>query len=362
MTIQYNQDSPRRVRLAAIGCGGHAIRNIFPTHVYAPVDLLAVCDLDRARAEHCARMFGAGRVYSDYAQMLREQRPEAVQVVTNYDAQGFPRYPQIAIDCMRAGCHVWIEKPPAASVAQVQEMIRVSRETRRFVAVGFKKMFFPANVKAKEIISRPGFGPLSTITARYPQGLPPLSERGDQARIRGFLDHMVHPWSVLRYLAGPTRSIYVQRAANGGTITSIQFVNGAVGSLHMPQGAGIGAPLERTEIVGSGGSVVIDNNIRVTFYRPGSAPEGGYGRSGNFFGADEAAAVTWEPEFSLGQLYNKAIFLLGYAPEIRYFCQCVLDNRAPERGNLEDALELLRIHEAYRQPEGQCLEITGDHS
>ena len=71
-----------------------------------------------------------------------------------------------------------------------------------------------------------------------------------------------------------------------------------------------------------------------------------------------AAALAWEPEFSLGQLYNKAAFLLGYAPEIRYFCQCVLDNTPPQIGNLADALELLRIYEAYCQADAQVVRIA----
>ena len=42
MRITYNAEYERRVRVAAIGCGGHATRNIFPTFVYAPVELVAV--------------------------------------------------------------------------------------------------------------------------------------------------------------------------------------------------------------------------------------------------------------------------------------------------------------------------------
>jgi predicted dehydrogenase len=77
-------------------------------------------------------------------------------------------------------------------------MMSASRETGKFVAVGLKKMFAPANVKAREIIARPEFGGVSTITARYPQHLPPVEQRGDARAMLGFLDHIVHPYSVLR--------------------------------------------------------------------------------------------------------------------------------------------------------------------
>ena len=73
---------------------------------------------------------------------------------------------------------------------------------------------------------------------------------------------------------------------------------------------------------------------------------------------DETAPLVWEPEFSLGQLYNKGLFLLGYAPEMRYFCECVLENRPPEVGSLTDALEMLRVFEAYCCPDGERVAIT----
>ena len=361
MKVDYNNEYPSRLRLAAIGCGGHAVRNVFPTHLYAPVDLIAVCDIDRHRAEAVARLFGGKAIYSDYREMLSAEKPQAVQVVTNYDAEGRPRYPQIAMDAMKAGAHVWIEKPPACSSDDIRAMMDVSRDTGKFVCVGFKKMFFPANVKAKEIISRPEFGPITTITARYPQHLPPLPDRSEVRKMQGFLDHMVHPFSLLLYLAGPAETIYVQRHDGGGTITAIKFRSGAVGSLHMPAGQqtqGAASPLEYTEVVGTGGNLIVDNNIRLRYFRSGDHAEGGYGRAGTWFGPDESAALTWEPEFSLGQLYNKGIFLLGYAPEFRYFCQCALENERPRIGGLEDALHLLNVYEAYCKADAQTVTIA----
>jgi predicted dehydrogenase len=357
--VLYNHEYPRRVRLAVIGCGGHAVRNVLPTFLYAPVDLVAVCDLDRARAEHYGRMFGARTTYTDHRVMLREQQPEAVIVVTSYDEHGRPRYPVLAQDCMRAGAHVWIEKPPAASSDEIRQMMATGRQTQRFVMVGFKKMFFPAHQKARQIIGGDGFGPVSSVTARYPQALPPPEQRGEDQRMCGFLDHIVHPWSLLYYLVGPARSIFVQRSPEGGSVTAISFASGAVGALHLPTHAGVKSPLERTEVVGRGASLVIDNGIRLTHYR-GGAGDSQYGRTGSYYGRDDVAPLAWEPEFSLGQLYNKGIFVLGYVKEIQTFCQCVLDNRPPEVAGLDDALHLMKIYEAYRLPDGREHEIAAE--
>lgn len=360
MKITYNPDYERRVRVGFIGCGGHSYRNIFPTFQYAPVDLVAVCDLNRERAAQIGKQFGAPTVYTDYAEMLAREALDAVFIVTGYDPQGHPLYPPIANAAMRAGVHAWIEKPPAASADEIRGMQRVSAETGKFVMVGFKKMFFPANVKARSLITQPDFGRITSITARYPQALPPYEDRGDSLKMVGFLDHIVHPYSVLKYLAGSVDSIHVERnAINGASVTAIRFTSGAIGSLHLSMGQAGLSPLERTEIVGEQANVVVDNNLRVTYYR-GASAGAGYGREADYYHATETPTLFWEPEFSLGQLYNKGLFLLGYAPEVLYFCECVLANTPPERANLADALELMRIYDAYCQPDGAPVRIAHD--
>jgi predicted dehydrogenase len=95
--ITYNHEYQRKLRTAFIGCGSHAQRNVYPTFQYAPVDLLAVCDLEISRAEACARQFGARKIYADHREMLEQEKPELVFIVTNYDADFRPRYPKLSI-------------------------------------------------------------------------------------------------------------------------------------------------------------------------------------------------------------------------------------------------------------------------
>src|SRR6202008_948454 len=166
MLVTYNHEYPKQLRTGFIGCGGPAYRNVYPPFQYAPVTRVAVCDLDPVRAATCAKVFGAERHYSDHLEMLAREELDLVFIVTNVDEHGRPRYPKLAIDCLRAGAHVWVEKPPASSSGEIREMIRVSSETERHVAVGVKKMFLLDHVKAKDIVSPPEFRSITSITAR----------------------------------------------------------------------------------------------------------------------------------------------------------------------------------------------------
>ena len=347
------------VRAGFIGCGSHAFRNIYPALQFAPVRLVATCDLDGERARRFARQFGADRWYTDHHRMLADEALDAVFVVTNYDDEGRPRFPALAMDAMRAGCHVWIEKPPAASVSEIDAMQAVGTETGRFVMVGFKKCFFPAIQHLKSITERPEFGRPTSVTIRYPQAIPAEHEKESlkNERLRGFLDHIAHPASILQYVMGPVASLIYHRDSTGGGVALLGFRSGAVGTLHLAHGQSGTSPLERIEVVGEGANVVVDNGVKLTYYRPGIRGPGGYGRSPDYIGDDVHAPIVWEPEFSLGQLYNKGLFMLGYAGEVRYFARCVQDGTPPAVCGLDDAREVMKVYEAFLQPPGVVVEM-----
>ncbi|MFC0680062.1 Gfo/Idh/MocA family protein [Lysobacter korlensis] len=347
MQIRYQFEHERRLRCGFVGAGGHSFRNIYPSLLYAPVDLRAVCDLDASRAAEYARMFGAGAVYSDHLEMLRSEELDAVFLVTAYDQDGDVQATSIAEQCLRAGLNVWMEKPTASSLGGLERLRAAERETGRFVMTGLKKMFTPAMEKVKSIITSEEFGFPTSLFVRYPQDLPPLEERNDPVRMLWFLDHIYHPAAILGFLGGPiTRMSYEWEPRSGATVTNLLFASGAVGALHLTAGQAGTSPLERVEVVGQGANVVVENGVRVVYYRPGA--DRGYGRESSFVVDDAVAPLLWEPEFSLGQLYNKNLFYLGYVPEILHFCANALAGTFPQKGTLADAARIIVLYDAYR--------------
>jgi predicted dehydrogenase len=279
--------------------------------------------------------------------MLRVERPEAVFIITAYDREdGRIQATQIALEALAAGAHVWMEKPSAASLEDVERLIAASEKAGRFVMTGLKKVFFPTIEKAKAIIGSEAFGRPTSIYVRYPQGIPPLSARGSQKRMLGLLDHIYHPAAILHYLMGPIeRFTYEWEPVRGASAATLRFASGAVGLLHLCAGISATSPLERLEVVGEDANLVVENGAKLTYYR--RHRHASYGRSGTFITAEEAAPVFWEPEFSLGQLYNSNMFTLGYAQEVRAFCDSVLENTPPDRGTLADVLEIVKLFQAY---------------
>lgn len=346
----------REIRAGFIGCGSHSFRNIFPTFQFAPVNLVATCDLSLEKAQAFASKFGAASAYSDYRQMLEKEDLDAVFIVTGYDGGGRPLYPKIAVDCMEAGCHVWMEKPAASACKDVGSMQEAACKYKRNVVVAFKKMFYPANEKAWELSHSEDFGNISLVLMQYPQAIPTVEEMRNylvsnryEESVEEFLDHLCHPASLMVYLLGFPSAMYYERSTSGCGVLTCSFESGAVASLALTHGASGNGGMERTTVVSDRGRhIVVENNVRVSCHR--TPPNIGYGDTPSYFtGKTHEATAVWEPEFSLGQLYNKGLFLLGYYGEVNEFARSILENRAPAKGTLEQAWQVTRIFEKFME-------------
>lgn len=358
-------DEPE-IRAGFIGCGSHAFRNLYPTFQFAPVNLVATCDLDLARAKAFAAKFGAQAAYADYRAMLEREELDAVFIVAGYDERGRPLYPKIAMDCLAAGCHVWMEKPPAATCAELEAIEHAAQRSGKAAMVGLKKMFFPANEKARELMSAPDFGRAQLALLQYPQYVPTQDELkrylgGERVNgAIGFLDHLCHPASLMVFLLGMPAGLHYERSDSGAGVATFTFASGAIAALALTHGSSRDGGMERTTIVAdSGKHLVVDNNLRVTLHRsPPYAAGTGYGSAPNYYtGAPGQATASWEPEFSLGQLYNKGLFLLGYYGEVNEFARAILEGRPPAKGTLRQAWQVTRIFEAFAEGPGKAIPL-----
>ena len=72
--------------------------------------------------------------------------------------------------------------------------------------------------------------------------------------------------------------------------------------------------------------------MRLTIYRPGAPFD--YGRGFDFTaGGDETAAITYDVQHTLSTLYNKAIFIQGFAQELDHFVSACLEGKTGDNRN-----------------------------
>lgn len=347
------------IKVGFVGCGSHAFRNIYPCLRFLPVDLVAVCDTNQEKAELFKRQFGASKTYSDYKEMIDKEDLDAVLVVVGFGDDGSPLYLPIVNYILKKGLPVWFEKPPARNSLEIMEMIESARHGKTFAQVGFKKMFMPSIEKIRNIINSKEFGKVTTYTLRYPVDLPKDIRDIEKAGPRRFLDDFVHVASTIISTVGRPDYLFYKHSQNDGAIVTLIHNSGGVGSIHLCPGSSEMCPLEQLEIVGEHSNVTLNNNIEITYYPPTKRLP--YGRTKSFIPSSGHGAEHFVPEFSLGQIYNKGLFLLGYVGEIEEFVNAVHENRKPKHAGLPDALAVMQLYDGFAGKEGEIIKI-GDPS
>jgi predicted dehydrogenase len=348
--MSYQRDFEKRLRVAFIGVGSHAYRNILPALHHLPVRLVAICDVNRELAERTAPEYGVSRVYTDTAEMYKNETLDAVFIAT-----GPGQHPRLACEAFDAGVHVWTEKPPAMRAGDIEEMLRHRGD--KVGVVGFKKAFLPATEKAIELFSDGArYAPIRTILGVYPMSVPTDGARVLQSREgNNWLANGVHPLAFFLAVGGPAAAVTTHRGRHGGGAVILQFKSGAIGNLHLAEGGAQSQPLEHYAVFGEGVHLTIDNTDRVTLYRPIPFD---YGVTTTFVPpGEDSGAIVWEPQNMLGTLESKAAFTQGTYGELRHFCDCALDGTPARRGTLEFALHLMRVYEAGLLSEGEAVPV-----
>lgn len=155
------------IRIGVIGCGAIARRRHLPEYAYQPnVEIVAVADTNKERAEEMAALYGA-EAYTDYRELLQHEGLDAVSVCLP-NALHAP----VSIAAMEAGKHVLCEKPMAISIAEASAMIAASETTGKLLMIGHNQRLMLPHVKAKEILDSGVLGRVLTFRTSFGHGGP----------------------------------------------------------------------------------------------------------------------------------------------------------------------------------------------
>lgn len=194
------------MRYALIGCG-----RISPNHLAAAqankLEIVGLCDIDAAMIEDKVFKFKLDAVkvarYQDFRVMLEEQKPELVSICTESG-----KHAAIALECIRCGINIIVEKPIALSIEDADAIIRAAKEHNVKVCACHQNRFNKSVVKIREAMDQRRFGRLFYGTAhiRWNRG----HEYYDRASWRGtweqdggaLMNQCIHNIDLLRWMMG----------------------------------------------------------------------------------------------------------------------------------------------------------------
>jgi len=346
--MSYQRDFQNKLNVGVVGIGSHCYRNILPALHYLPVRLLAFCDVNLELAQRTAGEYGVSRCYASSTEMYCNEKLDAVILCV-----GSGQHPALACEAFAAGLHVWMEKPAAVRLSQVEEMLR--KRGDRVAVVGFKKAFMPAVEKFREILAQEKHQPVRSILAQYPVVVPtdgPAILR--DGRFTNWLGNGCHPLSFMIALGGPVDAVTVHHGRNDTSVVILEYVSGAIGTLHAVSGGSF-QPHEIYTVYANDANLVLDNCLRITYQR-GAKLEYDLSTSYAPPGFDQGAIV-WEPQNTLSTLENVSLMTQGVYGSLRSFCDQAQGGPRRHDGSLEFARDVAVAYEAALLSEGKRIEL-----
>lgn len=197
-------------KAAVIGCGSIAQALHLPGYAKARgVSLTAACDPARQRWPEARRFGESLRMYDDYRAMLEN---ESLDVVSVASPNRF--HAEHACAALRAGAHVFLEKPPALSMDEIAQIKEAIKQSHRKVIVGFSQRFYRGNQKIQRLLKAGAIGTPYMIRVRLAHAGPyPGWAKDDwfyKPKLAGggaLLDMGIHAIDQALWHMGPARSV-----------------------------------------------------------------------------------------------------------------------------------------------------------
>ncbi len=246
------------LRVAIVGCGG-----IGNTHARQYVSnpaakLVAVCDILHDRADATAARF-ATRAYHDVAEMLAAEEIDAVSVCTSGVENGGDHY-RPARQCLEASKHVLVEKPLSNDLERAKELVALARDRGLLLGVDLNHRFVPQAERAREWIREGRLG--EPMLCNMELWINNPNESSPWYHLRALHSHSV---DVMRFFCGDVRSVHAflghssKRTIWSNCVINLEFENGCLGALFGSYEAAPRHGIERLELLGSAGRLVLDN-------------------------------------------------------------------------------------------------------
>ncbi|HEY5315883.1 MAG TPA: Gfo/Idh/MocA family oxidoreductase [Pirellulales bacterium] len=312
------------IRIGMIGCGLFGESHLQAYRAIPTASVEAVYDVDHERAGELAAKFGVPTVCTSLDELCRLPRLRAIDVVTSESAHCQP-----VVQALHAGKDVFVEKPLATDLGQCDAMIAAADASGRFLMVGHVLRFETRYAMLREAIAAGRLGRIVSIHARRNR---PREQLTRYPHAHPALENAVHDIDfILWCVDAPVRRVraFARGGLNPDRVDTfwgvLEFAGGAIGVV------------ETIWLLPSACGITLDDSLQA-------------------IGTDGVAQVQLVPgglSFWTSSGYDLPD--VGYDPrvlgaargalrdELSYFCDCVMQRRAPTINTAREARRTMRV-------------------
>lgn len=265
------------LKIGMVGVGdisGIYLKNL--TELFKEIELVALCDLVKEKAEKAKEQYHIPKIYDTMYELFAD---EEIDIVLNLTRPG--EHFLVSSEALKAGKHVYSEKPLAASLTEGLELVKLAQEKNRFLG-GAPDTFLGAGIQTCRKLIDDGFigkpvGAAAFMICRghegwhpdpefyYKRGGGPMMDMGPY-----YLTALINLLGGIRSVTGLTRTSFPERTIKStpkaGTVIQVEVPTYVTGMLEFDSGA-VGTLFTtfdvhsdsqaRFEIYGSEGTLIV---------------------------------------------------------------------------------------------------------
>jgi predicted dehydrogenase len=264
--LRERAPSQAPVRLGALGAGQYANAVVFPTlQRMVGVERVGVAAATGVSAAHAGKRFGFQYVTADETRLLDDPQINTIAVLTRHHLHA-----RQSAAALRAGKHVFCEKPLALNPEELEEVAVALRGSSGLLTVGFNRRFAPHTLRLREVFGA-NPGALGMVCRVNAGAVPPdhwvRNPAQGGGRLVGEVCHFID-WMTFVAASSPVR-VYA-RGLDPATpdqedslALTIEFASGSVGTVAYLANGNRAFSKERLEVFGGGRVAVLDDFRRL---------------------------------------------------------------------------------------------------
>jgi len=257
--------------VSVIGSGNYANAILIPSFKKAGARLRCVASHSGVSSAYAGRKYGFELTTTDTESVFNDSETDTVVIATRHNSHS-----NLALKALKAGKHVFVEKPLALTLDELNEIEhffgrndgQIHRSVQPLLMIGFNRRFSPLVQKMKSLLDSVN-GPkafVMTVNA----GFVPADHWTQDPLVGGgrLVGEACHFIDLLRFLSSSPIANYStarMEAKTGDTVTiSLQFSDGSIGTIHYFANGNKAFPKERIDVFASGRVLQLDNFRGVT--------------------------------------------------------------------------------------------------
>ena len=350
-----------KVKLGLIGCGAgaRALYGDFFSYLENG-ELIACMDIDEENARAIQNQTGAKKIYVELDALLTDREIDAVIIITPTNLHA-----EQVVKAAEAGKHIYCEKPMTTTIDEADRMIAACQKNNVKLQVAFMKRFNTSFHLVKSILDEGRIGEVFELRAIWDNARTKTSAKANYrhrlASGGGYLqEDGSHPVDVCRWFMGDVEQVtghVMMVAANRFENDDLDLVvmkhkNGGMSSLHITMLTHRRGK-ESYEIFGTKGTLLMEWEFHSTH---SLEPALVHIYEHSVKKTDLTLYTSWNP-------HEELIANWQYLNELRYFCDCILNDKKPEVGGKEGRSIVEILNAAYvSAQEGRTIKLPLDRS